>query len=171
MKESNLKLHALLDHLKDIGIMLVRVNDNSMTNKALAKFSFDLRSQASIVCGCFSDGLKELTSIAHEAGHVLIHKKMNRDETRDYVCIMFVVNKLGVDKVSPAAQEIILKMEAEASNKGFQILKNIGVQDGDLLAVKQMMKKWYASYEAMCQEEAVNWAWEKILRENNPVFL
>ena len=171
MKESHLKLRALLGHLKDIGIMLVRVNDNSMTNKALAKFSFDLGSPASIICGHFNDGLKELTSIAHEAGHVLIHKKMNRDETRDYVCIMFVVNKLGVDKVSPAAQEIILKVEAEASKKGLQILKNIGVQDGDLLTVRQMMKKWYASYEAMCQEEAVNRAWKNISRENNPVFL
>jgi hypothetical protein len=171
MKESHLKLRALLGHLKDIGIMLVRVNDNSMTNKALAKFSFDLRSPASIVCGYFSDGLKELTSIAHEAGHVLIHKKMNRDETRDYVCIMFAVNKLGVDNISPSAQKFILEVEAEASKKGLQILKKIGVQDRDLLPVKQMMQRWYSTYERMCQAEAVNGAWENILKNNNPVFL
>ncbi|SPD73343.1 hypothetical protein PITCH_A1800029 [uncultured Desulfobacterium sp.] len=170
MKESHIMLHSLLGHLKDIGIILLRVDDNSMMNKALAKFSFDLSSTASIVCGDFNDGLKELTSIAHEAGHVLIHKKMSRDETRDYVCIMFVINKLGVDKISPEAQEFILKVEAEASRKGFQLLTNIGVQDGELLTIKQMMKRWYASYECMCHEKAVSGAREKILTDNNPVF-
>ena len=78
-------MQALLNYLDEVNILFTRVSDESMRDKAVAKFTFDLASPACILCGDFQDGMRELTSIAHEAGHVMIHQNMNREETRNYI--------------------------------------------------------------------------------------
>jgi hypothetical protein len=169
-KDSTLKLQALLDYLNEANIPYSRVSDAAMKDKAVAKFTFDLASPACIVCGKFQDRIKELTSIAHEAGHVMIHRNMNREETRNYVCTMFAANKMGVGRIGVNAQEYILEVEAEASAKGLAILKKIGIHDGELEAAKDMMSKWYASYENQCRKDVVKKVREKITNNKNPAL-
>jgi len=170
LKDSPLKLQALFDYLEEANILFSRVSDDSMSDKAVAKFTFDLASPACILCGNFQDRIKELASIAHEAGHVVIHRNMNREETRNYVCTMFAVNKMGVGRIALTAQEYILELEAEASAKGLAILKKIGINDGELEAVKNMMSKWYASYENECRKDVVKKVREKIANDKNPAL-
>lgn len=170
MKDDNTLRATLLRYLKKNKIRITRVSDGSMQDRAVAKFSFDLACPASILCGSFQDRTKELISIAHEAGHVMIHKKMSREEIRNYICTMFAANKLGVEKIAPSAQASILEIEAEASAKGLEILQKIGIGDGDLWIVKEMMSRWYGSYEKRCEEDVVKTAREKIMKGKNPVF-
>ena len=166
-----MKLQVLLDYLDEANILFSRVSDDSMSDKAVAKFTFDLASPACILCGNFQDRIRELTSIAHEAGHVVIHRNMNREETRNYVCTMFAVNKMGVGRIALTAQEYILEVEAEASAKGLAILKKIGIDDGELEAVKDMMSRWYASYENECRKDVVKKVREKIVNDKNPTLV
>ncbi len=166
-----MNLQALLDHLDETDILFSRVSDDSMSDKAVAKFTFDLASPACILCGNFRDRIKELASIAHEAGHVVIHRNMNREETRNYVCTMFAVNKMGVSRIASTAQEYILEVEAEASAKGLAILKKIGIDDGELEAVKDMMSGWYPSYENECRKDVVKKVREKIVNDKNPAIV
>ena len=166
-----MKLQTLLDYLDEANILFSRVSRDSMGDKAVAKFTFDLASPACILCGNFQDRIKELTSIAHEAGHVMIHRSMNREETRNYVCTMFAVNKMGVGRIAPTAQEYILEVEAEASAKGLAILKKIGVNNGELEAAKEMMSRWYASYENQCRKDVVKKVREKIMNDKNPALV
>jgi hypothetical protein len=170
VNNSTVKLQALLDYLNEVGILFSRVFDESMRDKAVAKFTFDLASPACILFGDFQDEMRELTSIAHEAGHVMIHEKMNREETRNYICTMFAANKMGVGKIAPAAQEYVLRVEAEASAKGLAILQKVGINDGELQAVKNMMSRWYGSYENQCSEDAVKKVREKIMNDKNPAL-
>lgn len=166
-----MNLQALLDYLDEANILFSRVSDDSMSDKAVAKFTFDLVSPACILCGNFQDRIRELTSIAHEAGHVMIHRNMNREETRNYVCTMFAVNKMGLGRIGLTTQEYILEVEAEASAKGLAILKKIGINDGELEAVKNMMSRWYASYENECREDVVKKVREKIVNDKNPALV
>ena len=166
-----MNLQVLLNYLDEANILFSRVSDDSMSDKAVAKFTFDLASPACILCGNFQDRIRELTSIAHEAGHVVIHRNMNREETRNYVCTMFAVNKMGVGRIALTAQEYILEVEAEASAKGLAILKKIGINDGELEAVKDMMSSWYASYENECRKDVVKKVREKIVNDKNPALL
>ena len=166
-----MKLQALLDYLDEADILFSRVSGDSMGDKAVAKFTFDLASPACILCGNFQDEIKELASIAHEAGHVMIHRSMNREETRNYVCTMFAVNKMGVGRLAPTAQEYILEVEAEASAKGLAILKKIGINDGELEAAKVLMSRWYASYENQCRKDVVKKVREKIINDKNAAFV
>jgi len=171
MKDLKKLKKTLFRYLKENEIQFSQILDNSMQNRAVAKFSFDLGSPACILCGPFRDEAKELTSIAHEAGHVVIHNKMTREELRNYVCTMFAANKLGVGKIAPLAQAFILETEATASAKGLDILQKIGVEDGDLRTVKEMMSQWYATYEKQCQDDVVKNAREKIIQDKNPAFV
>ncbi len=150
--------------------MCTRVSRDSMKDKAIAEFSFDLSAPACILCGHFQDKTKELISIAHEAGHVMVYKKMNREKTRDYLCTMFAANKMGVNKISQSGQEVILEVEAEASATGLDILKEIGLEDGDLRFVKKMMSQWYATYEESCREDVAKKVREKLINDKNPSF-
>ncbi len=163
-----MKLSELLDYLDKADIRFTRVSDRSMKNRAVAKFTFELGMPASILCGRFQDKTVELTSIAHEAGHVMIHRKMNRDETRNYVCTMFAANKMGVNKIAPAAQESILEIEAEASRRGLDILKKVGPEHGEHGRVKTIMSRWYASYENQCREEVVKKVRAQMVQDKNP---
>ena len=162
---------TLLRYLEENKIPFSHVSDETMKDRAVAKFSLDLGSTACILCGPFQDRAKELICIAHEAGHVMIHKKMDKDETRNYVCTMFAANKIGVEKIAPAAQAFVLEIEAEASAKGLDILKRIGIGDGDLGIVKEMMSRWYATYERLCRKDIVNKVREKIMQHKNPALL
>ncbi len=171
MKDFKKLKQTLFRYLNENKIPFSRVSDDSMEDRAVAKFSFDLGSPACILSGPFRDGAKELTSIAHEAGHVIIHNSMNREETRNYVCTMFAANKMGVGKIAPFAQAFILEIEATASAKGLDILQNIGIGDRDLRIVKALMSRWYATYEKQCQGDVVKTAWKKIIEKKNPVFI
>lgn len=171
MKDLKKLKKTLFRYLKENEIQFSQIFDDSMQNRAVAKFSFDLGSPACILCGPFRDEAKELTSIAHEAGHVVVHKKMTREELRNYVCTMFAANKLGVGKIAPLAQSFILETEAKASAKGLDILQKIGIGDGDLRIVKEMMSQWYATYEKQCQDDVVKMAREKIIQDKNPAFV
>ncbi len=171
MKDYGKQRETLLRYLEENEILITLVSDASMKDKAVAKFSFDLGSPACILCGSFRDRAKELISIAHEAGHVMIHKKMNREEIRSYVCTMFAANKMGVGKIAPSAQASILEIEAEASANGLDILQKIGFEDGDLRLVKEVLSRWYASYEKQCPDDVVKMAREKIVGNKNPVFV
>ncbi len=163
MIDSQKKLQALLGFLKKDGILFSRVSEDSMKDRAVAKFSFNPEDSACILYGSFQDRLKELTYIAHEAGHILTYKKMNREETRNYLCTMFAANKMGLEKIASGAQRFILEVEAEASARGLAILREIGVGDGDLTSVKQMMSQWYATYEKRCQKDVVKEVRKRIL--------
>ena len=171
LKDSPLKLQALLDYLYEANILFSRVSGDSMSDKAVAKFTFDLTSPACILCGNFQDRIKELASIAHEAGHVVIYRNMNREETRNYVCTIFAANKMGVGRIASTAQEYILEVEAEASAKGLAILRKIGIDDGKLEAAKDMMSGWYASYENQCRKDVVKKVREKIINDKNPALI
>jgi hypothetical protein len=171
MKDLEKLKKTLFRYLKEKKIQFFRISGDSMQDRAVVKFSFDLGSPACILCGFFQDGAKELTSIAHEAGHVLIHKKMNREDTRNYLCTMFAANKMGVEKIAPSAQAFILEIEAKASAKGLDILKKIGIKDGDLRTMKAMMSRWYATYEEQCHEDVVKQVREKIIDDNNPALI
>jgi hypothetical protein len=162
---------VLFCYLMENEIPFSRSYDDSMKERAVAKFSFDPGSPASILCGSFRDGAKELISIAHEAGHVMVHKKMNREENRNFVCTMFAANKMGVRRIAPFAQAIILETEAKASAKGLDILQRIGIEDGDLRIVKEMMSRWYTTYEKQCQDNVVKEIRKRVLKEKNPVFV
>ncbi len=170
VKDPDIKLKELLEYLDEANILFSRVSEDSMKDKAVAKFTFELSSPASILCGSFQDRTVELTSIAHEAGHVMIHRKMNREATRNYVCIMFAANKMGVSKIAPIAQEFILEVEAEASARGVGILTKVGIEQGELRPVKKIMSRWYASYENQCRENVVKKVRAQIIQGKNPAF-
>ena len=171
MEHIHLKIQSLLDYLGTDQILFSRVDGDSMRDRAVARFTFDLGLPASILCGHFQDGINELVAIAHEAGHVMIHRNMDREEKRDYVCTMFAVNKMGVNQIGQAAQEHVLTLEAEASAKGLEILKNIGLKHEDLDKVKELMSKWYATYENQCLENVVLKVREQIEKEGNPALI
>ncbi|RLC31745.1 MAG: hypothetical protein DRH37_02365 [Deltaproteobacteria bacterium] len=162
---------ALLDHLKDAGIAFSQVQDESMRERAVAKFSFDPGTPACILCGTFTDRVKELICIAHEAGHVMVHKEMNREETRNYICTMFAANKMGLGKIAPFAQAFVLETEARSSARGMALLRKIGIADGDLSTVRKLMSQWYASYEKQCEEAIVKNVRKKIMLDRNPAIV
>ncbi len=170
VKDPDIKLQELLKYLDEADILFSRVPEDSMKNRAVAKFTFELGFPASILCGQFQDRTIELTSIAHEAGHVIIHRKMNREETRNYVCTMFAANKMGVNKIAPAAQECVLEVEAEASARGMDILKKVGIKQGELRLVKEIMSRWYESYEKQCLEGVVKKVRAQIIQNKNPAL-
>jgi hypothetical protein len=171
MIDSQTILRVLLNYLEESEVLFTRVSSDSMKDKAVAEFSFDLSAPACIMCGHFQDKTKELISIAHEFGHVMIYKKMNREKTRDYLCTMFAANKMGANKISLSGQEVILEVEAEASVNALDILKDIGLEDGDLSAVKKMMSLWYATYEKSCWKDVAKKVREKLIKDKNYSFL
>lgn len=166
-----LKIQALLDYLDGAEILISRTDGGSMSDRAVARFTFDLGLPATILCGHFQERIKELVAIAHEAGHVLIYRKMNREEKRNYVCTMFAVNKMGVNRIAPSAQEHILTLEAEASAKGLDILKSIGLKDGELDDARALMSRWYSSYENQCLDDVVIKVREQMSKEGNPALI
>jgi len=170
VKDPDLKLKGLLEYLDEADILFARASESSMKDRAVAKFTFELGSSASILCGRFQDRTIELISIAHEAGHVMIHRKMSREEVRNYVCTMFAANKMGIHKIAPVAQECILEIEAEASAKGVGILKKVGMKQGELRLVEKTMSRWYASYENQCREDVVKKVRAQIIQEKNPAL-
>jgi len=170
MKDYDKLKRMLLLYLEENNIPFSQVHDNVMRDRAVAEFSFDLGSPASILCGFFGDRTKELISIAHEAGHVLVHQKMDREEIRNYICTMFAANKMGIAKIAPLAQAFILEIEAKASANGLVILQKIGIGDGDLGIVKALMSQWYATYEKQCPDYVVKKVREKVVKNKNPVF-
>ena len=137
----------------------------------MAKFSFDPETPACILCGTFTDGVREIISIAHEAGHVMVHKKMNREKMRDYICTIFAANRMGIGKIAPFAQAFILETEAKASARGLDLLQKIGIGDGNLKIVRNLMSRWYATYEQQCPDDVVKKAREKIMQDKNPAIV
>jgi hypothetical protein len=162
---------SLFSYLTEKGIQFSRVISDGMIEKAVAKFSFDSRVTPCILYGPFQDKRKEIISIAHEAGHVTIYKKMSKEKVRTYLCSMFAAYGIGLSKISSTGQEFILTVEAEASIDGLFILKEVGVVHNDLKMVAKLMNQWYATYEALCQKDVVKKVREKIIKERNAAFL
>jgi len=171
MKASQKILRSLLNYLKESGIQFSRVSSDKMNDRAVAEFSFDLQNPPCILCGPFQDKTKEIISIAHEAGHVMIYRKMNREQVRAYLCAMFAAHGIGLAGISPAGQKFILLVEAEASAKGSAILKEVGVTHEDLVTVKKLMARWYATYERLCRKDVVIKMREKNLNNEDTAFV
>jgi hypothetical protein len=53
------------------------------------------------------------------------------------------------------AQRVRESLLGYLAEKGIRILKETGVDNEDLRIVKELMSKWYASYENLCQKEVV----------------
>jgi hypothetical protein len=171
MKNAQRVRESLLGYLAEKGIQFSQVSRDELQGKAVVEFAFNLGVPPSILWGSFRDKTREIISVAHEAGHVMLYKKMNRDEARTYLCTMFASHGIGLDKISPTGQEFILGVEAEASANGIRILKETGVDEEDLRTVKELMSKWYASYEKLCQKEVVKKVREKIIENKDTTFL
>ena len=171
MKNAQRVREALLDYLAKEGIQFSQVSRDELKGKAVVEFAFDLGAPPSILWGPFKDKIREITSVAHEAGHVMVYKEMNRDEARTYLCTMFASHGIGLEKISPAGQEFMLHVEAKAYTNGIRILKEVGVDREDLKFAKELMSKWYATYEMLCQKEVVSKVRKKIIEDNNTAFL
>ena len=171
MKNSQNILQSLLHYLEESGVQFFRVFKNEMEDKALAKFSLDLKFSPCILCGSFQDRTKEIISIAHEAGHIMIYRKMTRDESLIYLCAIFVAHGIGLGKVSPKGQEAVLLGEAKASYMGFRILHKMGMNNEELGIAKRFLSKWYRTYEELCQEDVMIRVREKIINDKNSTFL
>jgi hypothetical protein len=146
---------SLFSYLREKEIPFSWVVDHEMKDRAVAKFSFDLRTAPSILYGLYEDKAKEIISIAHEAGHVMTYQKMNRENMRLYLCAMLAANGVGLGRISHTAQECILNVEACSSLNGLSILEEIGVTHTDLDTSANVMAKWYATYEALCHLDVV----------------
>ncbi len=171
MKNAQRVREALLGYLSEKGIQFSQVSRDELEGKAVVEFPFDLGVPPSILWGSFKDKTREIISVAHEAGHVMVYKEMNRDEARTYLCTMFASHGIGLEKISPAGQEFILDVEANASATGIRILKETGVDKEDLKIVKELMSNWYASYEKLCQKEVARKVRKKIIENENTAFL
>jgi hypothetical protein len=161
----------LLNFLTENDIRFCEVLTEEMKEKAVVQFSFDEGLTPCILYGRFHDRIREVVSIAHEAGHVLTYKGMNRDETRTYLCAMLAVQGVGLKGISLNGQEFILSAEAKASSNGKKILETIGVGEDDIGVVTGMMARWYATYEALCEKEVVERVRERIIRDRKASFL
>lgn len=171
MKNIDRLRQSLLRYLEGRGIRSLLVSRDDMKGKAVVKFHFDLKTTPCILYGPFQDRTKEIVSIAHESGHVVIYKKMSREEARTYLCTMFAAYGIGLDKISPTGQESILMVEAGASANGFNILKEIGTSPIDLKRVTKLMAQWYGTCEALCQNDVVTKVRERILKDHDTAFL
>lgn len=171
MRDTLTLRESLLKYLTDKGIRYSLDPGGRMKEKAVVEFPFDLEKIPVIRCGPFEDRSREIISIAHEAGHVLIYKGMNRDEARTYLCTMFAMHGIGLPEISSSGQEFILNVEAGASSNGFTILKEIGVVPTGMKSVKALMAKWYASYEALCDKKVVERVRDRIRADETASFL
>lgn len=155
---------SLLEYLDRKGILFCFVGNDDMKEKAVVKFAFDLRANPCILYGSYHNRNKEIITIAHEAGHIILYKDMNREEARTYLCAMFASHGVGLSKISAAGQECILLAEAGASMNGYNILKEIGMMAEDLEKVTTIMAKWYTTYENLCKRKVIMKVREKILK-------
>lgn len=171
MKQPQKIRESLFRILTDEGIEIVQVSKDGLRQRAVVEFSFNLGIPPTILCGSFRDKVREVVSIAHEAGHIIAYREMNREEARTYLCTMFASHGIGLEKISPAGQEFILDVEANASATGIRILMETGVDKEDLKIVKELMSNWYASYEKLCQKEVVRKVRKKIIENENTTFL
>jgi hypothetical protein len=171
MKSVQKVRESLLSYLSQKEIQYAQVSRDELRDKAVVEFSFNLGASPFVLLGPFQDGIREIASVAHEAGHVILYKEMNREEMRTYLCTMFAAQGIGLDKVSPTGQEFILNIEAEASAKGFDILKEAGVSKEDLGPVKEFLCQFYASYEKLCHEYVATKVREKIIEDEDAAFL
>lgn len=162
---------SLLKHLSDNGIQFSQISRDELKGKAVVEFAFNLGVPPSILWGTFKDVIKEVISVAHEAGHVTVYNKMSRQDAVNYLCTMFAAHGIGLEKISLIGQECILDVEAEASATGIRILMETGVDNEDLEIVKAMMSEWYAGYEKLCHKEVVKKVREKMLESENMAFL
>lgn len=171
MKRVQKVRESLLSYLSQREIPYSQVSRDELRDKAVVEFSFNLGASPSILWGPFQDEIREIASVAHEAGHVILYKEMNREEMRTYLCTMFAAQGIGLDKISPTGQEFILSIEADASAKGFGILKETGATHEDLGAVKRLLSKFYTSYEKLCHEYVATKVRGKIIEDENTAFL
>ncbi len=171
MKNAGKFQHLLFNYLTTKGILFSKVANVNMINRAMAKFSFDLKINPCILYGLFQDKSREIISIAHEAGHVVVYRKMSKEKVRNYLCSMYAASGIGLNSISPTGQEVILHIEARASIAGFFVLREIGVDKNDYNIITQLMSEWYATYEELCREEVVKKVRLKISKNKNASFL
>ncbi len=171
MTDPERQRRLLLRHLKEQGIRFSRVSSDKLNEKAVVEFSLNHGISPCILCGPIKDGVREITSIAHEAGHVLAYNEMSREDARLYLCSMFASHKMGLSKLSPLAQGFVLKVESEASANGLYLLRAIGVNEEDLTIVKKLMSRWYASYEKLCHEDVIKKIRKEIIKDKKAEFL
>lgn len=171
MKNPQKILQALLSCLEELRIRYYWISDDGMKDKAVAAFSLDLHGHPCILCGTFSDPTREIISIVHEAGHVMIYRELDREESRAYICSIFAAQGIGINRISPDGQECILMIEARASVKGLDLLNRMALSDEELEIVKRSLSKWYTSYEKHCHEEVVRKVRERIMKNGDALFL
>jgi len=161
----------LFSFLEEQGIRFSQASRDELKDRAVVEFSFNFLVAPFILFGPFQDTTRKIISIAHEAGHVMIYNKMDREEARDYLCTMFVAHAIGLDEVSSKGQKLVLQVEAEASASGLRLLREVGVEEKDLGTVKDMMSRWYTTYEVLCNPNVVKKTKNRILRDEKASFL
>ena len=171
MKDIRKIKETILTYLNQTGIPLSRVVGDGMKEKAVAGFSMNLDVPPFILFGPFQDMTREVVSIVHEAGHVMVYKELSMDDARMYLCTMFVTKGIGLAEVSPKGQESILRAEAGASASGFSILKEIRVDNEYLEVARKLMSQWYSTYEKLCNEAVVKKVRDRIIKDANFAFL
>lgn len=162
---------SLLIHLANKGIRFSKMMNKDMKDKAVVEFCLDMSIAPCILYGAFEDKIREIATLAHEAGHVLMYQGMDRDEAQTYISTMLAMHGMGLDQISAKAQEFILTVESGASATGFEILGEIGVNSRDLGKVAKMLAEWYGNYEALCDEQLVKKIREKLRKDKHTAFL
>lgn len=155
MDNLNQLRQSLMEYLRTNHISFCHTLDDGMKDRAVVEFSFDFEKKPCIHFGSFDDKVREVVSIAHEAGHVIIYQKMKTEEVMNYLCTMFASQWIGLNNVSSSGQECMLMVEARASEQGLSVLDEIGMLDNDLKKVAEIMKKWYRTYETLCLKKVV----------------
>ena len=171
MKNSQKILRSLINYLKESGIRFSRVSRDGLKDKAAAEFFLDLRASPGVISGSFRDRRKEIISIAHEAGHIIAYRKMNREESLNYLCAIFAAQGIGLGRISPTGQELVLFMEATASVRGIGILRQMNIDSAELEIVKGLLSDWYGTYEKLCRKEVIKKVREEIIEDKNTAFL
>lgn len=171
MQEKNHTLIRLYEHLREEQIEFYRTGSEFLKNRAVVEFRFDLRSVPFILIGDFADTERELVCVAHEAGHILVFREMDRNLARDYLCAIFALQYIGLGKISDSGQELVLNVEAQASTRGFSILQHIGINREESVEVANIFSVWYRSYESLCKREPVNKIRKKIYSIPEMAFL
>ena len=130
-----------------LGAKLIKDDWELLKNMAFVKFAYKPYSPATIIYGIFDDPIRELTTIAHEAGHLMLYYGLPKEKAEVIFYTMLSANKMGLKAISKPYQMLILHIEAIACSNGLHILRNIGFPIEELLEAKKFMLKCYRTYE------------------------
>jgi hypothetical protein len=146
----------LLGYMKKEEIVFQQVDDGRMEGISYGRLSLDASQPSVVIFGQFDDPCWEVVTIAHEVGHILNFREMERDEARDFFCTMLVAPSLGLGRISGGGQRLTLHSEVLASLKGLEVLKKIGISDEGLEGAWAMMTRLSESYWSKCERAVVD---------------